>query len=114
MITPEFLQACTPEQINKGVEWLKIKLEFKINRMNTLQFLLCNSRLITPKPYCTSPNDAMPIAFANNISIVFDVEPMAAIDICFDGPFCSVGLSSFNKNPLRAAMEVYLLMSNDK
>ena len=107
MITPEFLQACTPEQINKGVEWLKIKLEFKINRMNTLQFLLCNSRLITPKPYCTNPNSAMPIAFANGITI----GPKSFSDDwrAFRSPYTSV-----STNPLRTICEVYLLMSNDK
>ena len=111
MITPEFLQACTPEQINKGVEWLKIKLEFKINRMNTLQFLLCNSRLITPRPYCTNPNDAWPIIESNKIAIDW---LRCGGTVALSSDWLEIGLERRGENPFRAAMEVYLLMSNDK
>ena len=110
MITPEFLQGCTDEQINMGVSWLKIKLEFDMGRMNTLQFLLCNSRLITPRPYCTNPNDAWPIMMSNDIDICrrkgvsYRRETIARNGL----------IQVINENGLRAVCEVYILMSNEK
>ena len=106
MITQEFLQQCSDEQINKGVEWMLCKElslcdhspfdDYQFGYFNTLN-------------YCTSPNDIMPIAFANMFSIcpIFRNSDTYRV-----GSRC--GIYVFNANPLRAICEVYILMSVNK
>ena len=106
MITPEFLQSCADEQINKGVAWLEVNKEFNLSDMCKFQYFACNAYLTDFRDYCTNPNDAMPVAFANFISLRFSRD---------NGWIARKGMHvCFNKNPLRAICEVYLLMSNDK
>ena len=125
MITPEFLQGCTDEQINMGVGWLEAKKANIKNRLlhswSTLDgdVVWCG-RYFKPSSY---PNDAMPIAFDNSISL------KSADEYDFDGNLVKQYVAYdgsdwrnvehgkqrvWNKNPLRAICEVYLLMSNEK
>lgn len=118
-ITAQFLSQCTDEEINKGVSWALThnkckKLGYASASDSEFYYHWGRAMISAPSSYCANPNDIMPIAFSNEISLVLDGEPMAAIDVAFDGPFCSVGLSSFNTNPLRAICEVYILMSVSK
>lgn len=114
MITPEFLQGCTDDQINKGVAWLEVKsfdLTHAHGIRSSLDMHAAISILMTPHNYCASPDDAMPIAFANEITI----KPMNNCmwpDWWESFENKAEGVKSYNKNPLRAAMGVYLLMSN--
>ena len=119
MIAPDFLQGCTDEQINMGVAWIKAKksdiskhkvLWVKLNK-DVLRDLF--SDRFTP---CTNPNDAWPIILENKIDIYFN--SANTISGIYDGAYKHIdnktGIPCENKNPLRAAMEVYLLMSNEK
>lgn len=122
MITKQFLSTCTDEQINKGVAWLESK---KLGLENPCEFMSYDNDLIFKDGEysfspCTNPNDAMPIAFANEISLMRDWER--------SGMYTAIGTRSevrslgehkkpieiTIKNPLRAAMEVYILMSAEK
>ena len=120
-ITAQFLSQCTEAQINKGVAWAKLS-SYKITGLsiaqltvdhNTAQNLVkdLNCGLFNP---CEYPNDIMPIAFANEISVIFDGMPMAATEVALGESFCSMELSSFSGSPLRAICEVYILMSVSK
>lgn len=125
MITPEFLKSCTDEQINKGVAWceaskceagtgdgsfemrLAISQEIE-SRTNILGIRV--SAAATFKP-CTSPNDAWPIMMNNLISTT----PRGGSS--YAQPYASSGMLAImvhcdsNEELLRAAMEVYILMS---
>lgn len=54
---------------------------------------------------CNNPADAMPIVIENGISLISDWN-----EIGVWGATCHPWVSSENKNPLRAAMEVFLMM----
>ncbi|MCU6235478.1 DUF2591 domain-containing protein [Morganella morganii] len=56
---------------------------------------------------CNNPADAMPIIIENGISLISDWN-----EIGVWGATCHPWVSSENKNPLRAAMEVFLMMKN--
>lgn len=68
--------------------------------------------------YCNSPADAMPIVFENNISLHaprlkegWMAEYTGSDDDVNDG-FQADYFDAHNKNPYRAAMEVFLMMKN--
>ncbi|HEK2733343.1 TPA: DUF2591 family protein [Proteus mirabilis] len=67
---------------------------------------------------CNNPSDAMPIIIENRIAI-FPMETLGCKYWCAASDFKDIGekeivwgLESNNKNPLRAAMEVYLLIKD--
>lgn len=110
MITPEFLQSCTDEQINKGVAWLTFKEWSAKNnhKRKSLDYYCCQGLLNSIKGdcvnYCTNPNDAWPIITTERIGI----KPRGVDSdwYAYSGKF-----EVINENPLRAVMEVYILMS---
>jgi hypothetical protein len=120
MITPEFLQSCTDEQINKGVAWLEAK-SLEINNLNWVISNLGDifvTRVIAFNP-CQVANDAWPIILSNCISIECDEGVWSACsgvryDSSYYYPVKSWDIEVVNKNPIRAAMEVYILMSTSK
>lgn len=111
-LTPEFLQSCTNEQINKGVAWLESR-EFGFN--NPCEFMSYDNDLVfkSGDEYsfspCTSPNDAWPIIDRSGITSgpVFTSSNRIKIATCKD-------FWIRNENGLRAAMEVYILMECSK
>ena len=123
MITQEFLSQCSDEQINKGVAWLECK-KSDINNGLFGSWVMINDqptwhgRYFKPSSY---PNDIMPIAFANEISIEKEEgeeEWCAMSGVRYaDGyyyPVQAYDMFSTNTNPLRAICEVYILMSVNK
>ncbi|MEX9948998.1 phage protein NinX family protein [Providencia alcalifaciens] len=67
---------------------------------------------------CNNPSDAMPIIIANKIAI-FPMETLGCEYWCAACNFQDIGekeivwgLEANNKNPLRAAMELFLLMKD--
>lgn len=67
--------------------------------------------------YCNNPSDAWPIIVANNISITkcirLDDWEVFGGGVCVDYDHCIIsecGCFCSNKNPLRAAMIVFLMM----
>lgn len=108
MITPEFLQSCTDEQINKGVAWLEAS-KFSLNQ--PCEVMAYKGDLITFDGEfsfmpCTNPNDAWPIMMDSHIGIRFSLD---------NGWIArNRAIVSFKENPLRAAMEVYILMECSK
>ncbi len=56
---------------------------------------------------CNNPTDAMPIVFENGISLISDWNEVGVW-----GATNQPWYSSENKNPLRAAMEVFLMMKD--
>tara|TARA_R110000824_G_scaffold400649_2_gene608651 strand:- start:9 stop:356 length:348 start_codon:yes stop_codon:yes gene_type:complete len=110
-ITQDFLSQCSDDQINKGVAWLTIKewgYGNKHKRKSIDYFCsqgLLNSVTAGNVNYCNNPNDAWPIILENEMLIrpVFD-----------DSGYWMAQMyqtHTHSKNPLRAAMEVYILMS---
>ena len=106
MIDKDFLQGCTDEKINKGVAW-----RMSIDAMDDILWpefskFAANDLLEDIRDYCSSTDDAMPIVFANKIGLRFSAD---------NGWIARTNNHiSFNESPLRALMEVYLLMSNEK
>ncbi|EJD6328597.1 TPA: DUF2591 domain-containing protein [Proteus mirabilis] len=83
--------------------------------MDIIQFLVDGSfgyRFFDP---CNNPSDAMPIIIENEISLIFDTgcKEWAAGDAYWvDGYEWQVGGAVRKNNPLRAAMEVFLMMKD--
>jgi hypothetical protein len=105
MITTEYLAGCSDEQINHGVAWLECK---KLSFSEDCQVRSYKDNLISLDGEfdfvpCQNPNDIMPIAFANKISIgpALTNEWVARLN----------GFICYNTNPLRAICEAYILMS---
>jgi len=124
MINAEFLSQCSDEQINKGVAWCvvsnaNISMKLTSEKYSFAASFLrskSNKTLINYKLYCTSPNDIMPIAFANAISLETHDGSMwwADAPIIKDDSLEKTITSRELKNPLRAICEVYILMSVNK
>lgn len=117
MITTEFLKSCTDEQINKGVAWLEAK---RLGIKHPCEFMIHRNKVYREYPWifspCDTPNDAWPIILKNKISILdWNNKWEASMD--FYGTEETNGTDEIltkvitNENPLRAAMEVYILMS---
>ena len=113
MITPKFLQGCTNAQVNKGVVWMQFRGAVK-SRESLQDYIGLSCIAKKPKwpKYCTSPGDAWPIILENKIAI--DPLNTGVKWIALEASWSRTGIEAENKNPLRAAMEVYLIMSNDK
>ena len=106
MITPEFLSTCTDDQINFGVAWLEAKKDSANSWRIPYNNMLFKGNINHQFEPCTNPNDAWPIIYDNNILI----RPMFN-----EGKFWLAQIyqtKSYSKNPLRAAMEVYLMRGN--
>ena len=99
MITPAFLQSCTDEQINKGVAWLKSR-----RSQSYIYVHSCESWFKSVINYCEHPNEAWPIILSSRIGI----KPRG---VDSDWYAYQGKVEVINENPLRAAMEVYILMS---
>ena len=127
MITPEFLQHCTDDQINKGVAWLDAgkaeyltsDITFNINLAST-QNSYKKSRLAWYKDDepdfqpCTNPNDAWPIMMENLISTTPRGKSSYAKPYASSGMLAIISHCDSNSELLRAAMEVYILMECSK
>lgn len=117
MITQEFLSQCSDEQINKGVAWLRFcgMVEDGDDWKEYIDLADIPKDPVWPE-YCTNPNDIMPIAFANAISLeTFDGSLWwADAPIIKDDLLEKTITSKELKNPLRAICEVYILMSVNK
>ena len=120
MITQEFLQSCTDEQIDLAVAWTSA---YKLGIKSPCEFMSYgrgyafkdNDYCFSP---CTNPNDAWPIILENKISLLHgDIEADWEASIDYQGTLEEDGIDEMlskwvaHKNPLRAAMEVYILMS---
>jgi len=118
MITPAFLKSCTDEQINKGVAWRLIKSRqlsgvcsaqseidhsFSQNLAKDVDYGLFNP--------CTNPNDAWPIMMNNLISTTPRGRSSYAQPYASSGMLAIMVHCDSNEELLRAAMEVYILMS---
>tara|TARA_R110000737_G_scaffold316641_1_gene327030 strand:- start:27 stop:410 length:384 start_codon:yes stop_codon:yes gene_type:complete len=127
MINAEFLSQCSDEQINKGVAWAKIKSLPLIDKRGgryELYRLFSNALIHDLSDYgfdpCEYPNDIMPIAFANNISIDLSkpYSDLVGDDAIINGKYLAysqdIEFSAYNENYLRAICEVYILMSVNK
>mgnify|MGYP003637530171 FL=1 len=123
MINKEFLANCSDEQIEFGVAWIDAKkLDIKYRLFLAIEQV--NEGIIVGGHYynpCHNPNEIMPIAFANRISIEIadnDDEWIATHGTSYDHsyyyPVRNWEHESVNANPLRAICEVYILMSVSK
>ncbi|EMH1104176.1 DUF2591 domain-containing protein [Proteus mirabilis] len=75
--------------------------------MDIIQFLVDGSfgyRFFDP---CNNPADAMPIVIENGISLISDWNEIGVWGATYQPWY-----TSENKNPLRAAMEVFLMMKD--
>ena len=118
MITPEFLQGCSDEQINMGVAWLEAK---RLDIVDTEAFIMVNKVSSMAFKYrilfnpCNHPNEAWPIMTTNKIG-AWNAEHQGRSWMAKGGYVSELGTYEYviseNTNPLRAAMEVYLLMGS--
>ena len=113
MITPEFLQGCTDAQIDRGVAWIKVSevsitgIGFFIISKYSKNVVKMGCAMFSFHP-CSYPNDAWPIMIENDIVVMRRRGIGDRVEhIAYSGI-----IRTINKNPLRAAMEVYLLMGN--
>lgn len=106
MITKEFLQSCTDDQIDKGVAWLEAKASPTVFGSAYMFGEFWNG-VFYAKDYCKNPNDAWPIILNSRIGI----KPRG---VDSDWYAYQGKIEVINSNPLRAAMEVYILMSVSK
>lgn len=111
MINAEFLSQCSDEQINKGVAWCEVALSVdKAMASENIELYRygMNYDISVPRHYCTDASDAWPII----------VKSEMLIRPAFDGSGYWIAkmyqTQTYSKNPLRAAMEVYILMSVNK
>ena len=106
----------TDPEINNSVKLLLISKHKKESDFD--KFFLKMLELSNPN-YCNSPADAWPIILENKISIMNDGDMWEA-SIDFDGDLGGHGTDEVltkyyeHKNPLRAAMIVYLMMQEQK
>lgn len=117
MITQEWLESCTDEQINKGVAWLAIK-EWGADSNHKRKSIdyycskgLLNSIAGRKVDYCTNPNDAWPIiedVFSKGVS--FAINSGGIMTGNLGAKYGGIKLD-IECSPLRAAMIVYILMS---
>jgi hypothetical protein len=121
MINAEFLASCSDEQIERGVAWLKAKKtknglllgnHYKI-WSNGLGRIYGQYGRFRP---CLSPNDIIPIQFANGIGLIFDDESIKPNWIAIAEKITGrhheyYDIEVQNANPLRAICHVYILMS---
>lgn len=116
MIKPKFLQSCTDRQINKGVAWLEVA-GFSLSAPDEQSFIdyHCAITMLTRTPdYCTNPNDAWPIIKSERINLISPPEHRHEWKACATiggGNWSLNDFTAISENPLRAAMEVYILMS---
>ncbi|HBC5015977.1 TPA: DUF2591 family protein [Proteus mirabilis] len=93
-------------EINKRV-FVAAKIEHEDTDLHSNKvFYGDGARWIEFNP-CNNPADAMPIAFENGISLISDWNEVGVW-----GATNQPWYSSENKNPLRAAMEVFLMMKD--
>ena len=111
MIDAVFLSKCTDAQINMGVAWLEARrgLIFKCKKMIGIRKII-NTNCYQFYP-CSEVNDAWPIMMSNSIAIDW-LSNGDAISLSHN--WSKSGIESTNSNPLRAAMEVYILMKKGK
>lgn len=111
MITQEFLSQCSDERIERGVAWLRFCgiVEPGDDWKDFIDLSDIPRYPNWPK-YCASPNDIMPIAFANK----FSIWPITRYTDTYRVSDLSGYNYVFNANPLRAICEVYILMSVNK
>lgn len=95
------------------------KSDFEINKavaeyrkLNTIAYdqvgiVLFDDMDATPFDPCNNPADAMPIVFENGISLISDWNEIGVWGATYQPWY-----TSENKNPLRAAMEVFLMMKD--
>lgn len=118
MINAEFLASCTDEQINKGVAWLitaKKCEKWACNGDSEFYYHWGRAMINCPSDYCNQIIHAWPIMVDNEIS----VRPRGKESLC--APYASsyktsnvIVRTESNSRILRAAMEVYILMSVNK
>ncbi|EMI8342030.1 TPA: DUF2591 family protein [Proteus mirabilis] len=103
----------TDLQINELVA-TRLKKKCLLTEESVLAYMDSGYRTFDP---CNNPTDAMPIIIENGISIMFDTgcnEWVAGIAYWVDGCEWQVSPKIGRTNPLRAAMEVYLLMKDEE
>tara|TARA_R100000541_G_scaffold30953_2_gene39866 strand:+ start:15562 stop:15903 length:342 start_codon:yes stop_codon:yes gene_type:complete len=110
MITKEFLQSCTDEQISKGVAWLGVRslLSIRSSRNCEIYKLAAKNILLRSisgsDDYCINPDISWSVILENRIGI----KPRG---VDSDWYAYQGKIEVISENPLRAAMEVYILMS---
>lgn len=114
MIDKDFIQGCTKEQINAGVAWLEAE---RLGFDNPCEFMILSGFIFKGNEFaftpCTNPNDAWSIMMANNIRVFpRPHEPFAKARTCAFPVY--VDSKGGNDGLLRAAMEVYILLSVGK
>lgn len=99
--------------INKAVA-VSLGMVIGIRPDSNIIYLIGGDELIEFDP-CNNPADAMPIIFDNNISLIFSHNEYPLATNNPSGLFMDALPPEnvvTNKNPLRAAMEVFLMMKD--
>ena len=110
MITKEFLQSCTDEQINKGVAWCAVKSLLSLRSSRNCEIYKAAAKNILLRSisgkddYCINPDVSWSIILENRIGL----KPRGVDNdwYAYQGK-----VEVINENPLRAICEVYILMS---
>ena len=117
MITQEFLSQCSEGQINKGVAWLQsgVDVNFWADcETGALYKYFKSSSDVERFESCTNPSDAWPIIeWIFNQGVTFAMNDGGIMTGNLGSKYGGIKLDIAAK-PLRAAMEVYILMSVNK
>ncbi|MEB6855672.1 DUF2591 domain-containing protein [Proteus cibi] len=98
-------------EINKLVA-CKLRCNDEITETLLNKLVFVNGNIFTP---CSNPSDAMTIIIENKISVIFDTgckEWAAGIAYWVDGYEWQVSDEVRKNNPLRAAMELFLIIKD--
>ncbi|MBC3974754.1 phage protein NinX family protein [Morganella morganii] len=99
-------------EINKAVAEITIYGDWYLSPTDEQPFTFFNyginsSKTVELPDYCNNPADAYPIIFENKININFRESIKTGVMVELSG---WSEVYSINENPLRAAMEVFLMM----
>lgn len=111
MINAEFLSQCGDEQINFGVAWLEAKADKSNSWRIPYNNMLFKGNIDHEFEPCTNPSDAWPIIeWIFNQDVTFAMNGGGIMTGNLGSKYGGIKLDIAAK-PLRAAMEVYILMS---
>lgn len=113
-------------EINKAVAEITIYGDWYLSPTDERPFTFFNyginsSKTVELPDYCNNPSDAMPIIFENGISLIKEDDHYIAastdvgVEWYIGAPelmLYGLGWLSKDKNPYRAAMEVFLMMKD--
>lgn len=107
--------------MNKYSEWTDDQVNIEVHKRYKNECFYNDGKQVARVDYCNDWGNAGPITFENKIDVshdsIFDEDSNSIFwtgDVEAQGYTGGSWVSGFSKNPLRAAMEVYLMMTESE